>query len=407
MTSASQSERYTTVAIILHWLIALAIILMLAGGWYMTNLPDGAPGQYELYQLHKSVGITILLLTITRIIWRVMNPPPALPADMNEQEKTASHLVHMAFYGLMIVLPLTGWLYSSVSTKLDVPTVLYGVLSWPDVPYAEAMKTGLISSIANTSHTVLALLAVATLALHLGGALKHEFSAEEGVIKRMLPSGILGKTKTPSARGRGTLVAFGSAIAALVFVTGAPGVVTALSSDGAAFAAGSGIKANWTVDYDQSEIRFSGVHDGNDYTGTFQNWDAAIQFDPDAPEDADVEVTVSTASARASQKLYTDSLPSPEWLNVGAFPTATVQIVDITGIKDRAYTGAARLTLKDITIEREFQFVLDIEGDTATMTGQTILQRAPLDLGQDSDPDADWVSEDVTVDVTVVATRLD
>ena len=106
------------------------------------------------------------------------------------------------------------------------------------------------------------------------------------------------------------------------------------------------------MDYDQSEIRFSGVHDGNDYTGTFQNWDAAIQFDPDAPEDADVEVTVSTASARASQKLYTDSLPSPEWLNIGAFPTATVQIVDITGIKDRAYTGTARLTLKDITLAR-------------------------------------------------------
>ncbi|MEL7231810.1 MAG: cytochrome b/b6 domain-containing protein, partial [Pseudomonadota bacterium] len=363
MTTASQSERYTTVAIILHWLIALAIILMLAGGWYMTNLPDGAPGQYELYQLHKSVGITILLLTITRIVWRVMNPPPPLPADMNEQEKNASHLVHMAFYGLMIALPLTGWLYSSVSTRLDVPTVLYGVLSWPDVPYAEAMKTNLISGIANTSHTVLALLAVGMLALHLGGALKHELSAEEGVIKRMLPSGLLGKTKAPSTKGRGTLVAFGSAIAALVFVTGAPGVVIALSGGGAAFAAGSDIEANWAVDYDQSEIRFSGVHDGNDYTGTFQNWDAAIQFDPSAPEDANVEVTVSTASARASQKLYTDSLPSPEWLNIGAFPTATVEIVDITGIKDRAYVSTARLTLKDITIEREFQFVLDIDGD--------------------------------------------
>ncbi|MEM1390498.1 MAG: cytochrome b/b6 domain-containing protein [Pseudomonadota bacterium] len=407
MTTATQSERYTTVAIILHWLIALAIILMLAGGWYMTNLPDGAPGQYELYQLHKSVGITILLLTITRIIWRVMNPPPPLPSEMNEQEKTASHLVHMAFYGLMIVLPLTGWLYSSVSTRLDVPTVLYGVLSWPDIPYAEAMKTGLISGIANTSHTVLALLAVGMLALHLGGAIKHELSAEEGVIKRMLPGGLLGKTKAPQIKGRGTLVAFGSAVAALVLVTGTPNVIAALSGTGAAFAANNDIQANWAIDYDQSEIRFSGIHDGNEYTGSFNSWDAAINFDPDAPEDATVAVTVSTASARASQKLYTDSLPSPEWLNVSAFPTANVEILDISSTGDQAYLATARLTLKDITIDREFPFVLDIEGDSATMVGQAILQRQPLNLGQDSDPSADWVSEDVTVDVRVIASRLE
>ena len=80
---SAQSERYASVAITLHWLIAIALVGMIFGGWYMTDLPDGAPGQYFLYQMHKSVGITILLLTVARIIWRVMNPPPSLPDDMN------------------------------------------------------------------------------------------------------------------------------------------------------------------------------------------------------------------------------------------------------------------------------------------------------------------------------------
>ena len=72
---SASSQRYTTVAIALHWAIAVSIIGMIFGGWYMTDLPDGAPGQYFLFQLHKSLGITILLLTVTRILWRVMNPP--------------------------------------------------------------------------------------------------------------------------------------------------------------------------------------------------------------------------------------------------------------------------------------------------------------------------------------------
>ena len=407
MTTATQSERYTTVAIILHWVMALAILGLIFGGMYMSSLPDGAPGQYFLYQMHKSVGITILLLTVARILWRVMNPPTPLSEDMGRLEKAASHTVHMGFYALILLLPLSGWFYSSVSTNLSVPTVLYGVLSWPDVPFSEAMTTDAISNAANTTHGLLGRLTLLLLFLHVAGAVKHELSAEEGVVKRMLPGGLFGKTKAPGRKSRGTLLAFGSAVGALVLVTGTPSVIATLFGTGTAFAANTDVQANWAIDYDQSEIRFSGVHDGNEYTGTFNSWDAAINFDPDAPEEADVAVTVSTASARASKKLYTDSLPSPEWLDVGAFPTATVEILDISGIGDRAYAATTRLTLKDITIDREFQFVLDIKGDRATMVGQAILQRQPLNLGQDSDPGADWVSEDVTVDVTVVASRLE
>ncbi|MEL7102142.1 MAG: cytochrome b/b6 domain-containing protein, partial [Pseudomonadota bacterium] len=325
---SASSERYSSVAITLHWLIAIAIIGMIFGGWYMTDLPDGAPGQYFLYQMHKSIGITILLLTVARIIWRVMNPPPSLPADMNGLEKTASHLVHLGFYGLMILLPLTGWLYSSVSVKLDVPTVLYGVISWPDVPFVDSLKTESASGIVNFIHGRLAWVALLLLALHVAGAIKHELSAEEGVLKRMLP-GLFGKTEKPAAPGRGAMTAFGSALGILVVVAGASPVLSVLGESGAPVSADAAFEPNWTVNPDASSIIFSGTHDGNAFSGMFGNWDAAIQFDPSAPSEAEVRVTVSTNSVVSIQKLYADSLPSPEWFNTAAFPTASVEILDI------------------------------------------------------------------------------
>lgn len=401
---SASSERYTSVAITLHWLIAIAITGMILGGWYMGDLPDGAPGQYFLYQMHKSIGITILLLTVARIIWRVMNRPPALPDEMNDLEKTASHLVHFGFYGLMIALPLTGWLYSSVSVKLDVPTVLYGVISWPDVPFVEGLKTEAASGTVNFIHSKLAWVVLALLGLHVAGAIKHEFSAEEGVLKRMIP-GLFGKAEKPAAPGRGAMTAFGSALAVLVVVAGASPVLSVLSGSGQSVSVDAAFEPNWTVNPDTSSIQFSGTHDGNIYSGTFSNWDAAIQFDPDNPGTSDVRVTISTTSAKASQKLYTDSLPSPEWFNTAAFPTASVEILNIAAAGDTRYTSTARLTLKDLTVDADFPFSLEIEGDVAVMTGQAVFQRKALDLGQSSDPNADWVAEDVTVDVVVEASR--
>ena len=111
------------------------------------------------------------------------------------------------------------------------------------------------------------------------------------------------------------------------------------------------------------------------------------------------------ANATASQKLYEDSLPSPEWFNSAVFPTASVEILDIKSAGNGAFTSTARLTLKEITVDSAFPFSLTIDGAAARMTGQAVFQRTPLDLGQSSDPNADWVSEDITVDVVVEATR--
>ena len=117
----TETSRYSAVAIALHWAIALGILGMIWLGWNMDN-------NESLFQLHKSIGITILMLTIARIVWRVMNPVPPLPAEMKGWEKTLSSAVHYAFYGLMILMPLTGWLVVSTSYEFDIATVIFGTI---------------------------------------------------------------------------------------------------------------------------------------------------------------------------------------------------------------------------------------------------------------------------------------
>ncbi|MEM5518401.1 cytochrome b/b6 domain-containing protein [Henriciella sp. AS95] len=394
----TSSARYSAVAIALHWAIALGIIGMIALGWNME-------GNESLYQLHKSIGITILILTIARIIWRVMNPPPPLPEEMKPLEKTASHLVHWAFYGLMLAMPLTGWLLVSTSYDFDIPTVLYGLVSWPDIPGVGFLANETGHAIVEFVHSKLAWVAIALLVLHVAGAVKHEFSAEEGVLKRMLP-GLFGKTTRPSPPPHGFLVAFGAAIAvfALIafvpkFFSGGSGTAneTPLSSESGA--------SNWTVDHGQSGIYFSGTHDGNEYEGEFGDWSADIQFDPDNLEDASAVVTVRTASANASKKLYTDSLRSAEWFNVSDFATATATLSNFEKTGDDAYEADLTLAIKESSVTVPFTFELDIDGDEARMKGEATVQRTPLNLGQQSDPTADWVGEDVLIDVEVLASR--
>lgn len=401
-TRAARPPRYTAVAITLHWLIALMIAGLIAVGWYMGDLPDGAPGQQQLYQMHKSFGIMVLVLTLARIGWRVLNPPPPLPADMPAREKLASHAVHIGFYGLMLAMPLTGWLYVSTAYDFDVPTVLFGAISWPDIPGVGFLANPAGHGVVEFIHSKLAWLAIALIVLHVAGAVKHEFADEEGVFKRMVPW-IFGDTGGPAAPPRGAVLCFGGALAVFAAIAAVP----LLTQPGAATVpdAPPSAASNWTVDPDASAITFSGVHDGNRYEGRFERWQADITFDADALDAASATVRVETASAVTGTKLYDDSLKAAEWLDPRSFPVATVTLDDFRRSEEGGYVAEATLTLKDQSVSVPFRFDLALDGDTAEMTGSTSLSRSALDIGMKSDPGADYVADAVSIEVRVTATR--
>lgn len=177
------TERYGSVAMTLHWLIAVAIILMLIGGKYMHGLPNSDPSKFMLYQLHKSTGITILVLTIARIAWRFAGPVPPLPATMATWERWAAHTSHFLFYALMILIPLSGWAVASTSSS-GVPTVWFGLF---EVPHLPVPVTEEAHEAAEEGHELFGNLMILLLLVHVGAALKHHFWDRDTVLRRMLP----------------------------------------------------------------------------------------------------------------------------------------------------------------------------------------------------------------------------
>lgn len=188
------TDRYATVAILLHWLIAAAIVLQVV----LANRMEGpkGPTQFAVTQLHKSVGITILVLTLARLGWRLANPPPPLPATMSEWERRLARLAHVGLYGLMLAIPLTGWIMVSASTR-PIPLVLFGVAPFPDVPGMGGLAPAarhLWHEVGETGHGLLVKLLYVLVGLHVAGALKHQlFSRDEPVLARMAPGAVAGR----------------------------------------------------------------------------------------------------------------------------------------------------------------------------------------------------------------------
>jgi len=184
----SSSSAYSGVAITLHWVMAALILFMI---WLGRNMEN----HEARFQLHKSIGITLLVLTLARIVWRLYNKPPPLPSDVKPLDSKLSKLVQFGFYALMLMIPLGGWILVSVS-PFNVPTVLYETVSWPSLPLPRDEGTYKLLAFMHGKGATFGFLGL--LFLHMAGAIKHEIGHESGVLKRILPGR---KRNTPRARG--------------------------------------------------------------------------------------------------------------------------------------------------------------------------------------------------------------
>src|ERR1700760_2737966 len=110
MSVKNTTLRYGSVAMTFHWVIALLVIANICVGLYMGDLPRSDPMKFEIFQIHKSIGLTVLVLSVLRLLWRLMNPVPPLPAGMNRLLKFVAHVSHFALYFLIVFIPLTGYI---------------------------------------------------------------------------------------------------------------------------------------------------------------------------------------------------------------------------------------------------------------------------------------------------------
>lgn len=179
---------YSRASIALHWIIGLAIIGNLAGGLLLESLfnaPDPATRRFgfTVVQLHKSIGLTVLALSLWRLGLRLRQGFPALPPHMKPWERVLARATHYGFYALMIGLPLVGWVMVSAS-PLNFPTSYFGLFNWPHLPIGTSRT---VAGAAGWAHMVLGWTAIGLLALHVAGALKHHWIDRDDVLARMIP----------------------------------------------------------------------------------------------------------------------------------------------------------------------------------------------------------------------------
>jgi cytochrome b561 len=187
--AANTRTRYGNVAMTLHWLIAALVLTNLYLGLSFDSYPKGDPSLFQVVQIHKSIGLSVLVLSLARLIWRLVNPVPPLPAGMSPLLKFAAHATHYLLYFLIIAIPLSGWAMVSAS-RLSIPTHYFGLFDWPNIGFIANMpldqKHGLHEPL-EAIHTYLAWSAIVLVVLHVAAALYHQFFRRDDVLRRMFP----------------------------------------------------------------------------------------------------------------------------------------------------------------------------------------------------------------------------
>lgn len=191
MTNLTQMKtiQYTRTAMLLHWLIALFILINVTLALSVDLFPEswGRP----IVNTHKSFGILVLGLFFLRLSWRLANPPPPLPTAYSLREQVLAHWVHWGFYVLLFAIPMSGWLHDSAwKAAATHPMSLFGVIPWPRIPWVMNMEPTLKEhwhSLFGAAHEWLAYVLYAMFAVHVGGAIKHELSDRESSLQRMWP----------------------------------------------------------------------------------------------------------------------------------------------------------------------------------------------------------------------------
>lgn len=182
MRLGNDRRRWGALAMLFHWATALLVFAMLGLGFAMVEAVEDLAWKFRLYQLHKSIGFSLFLLVLLRLGWRLTQPVPDPPAGLDRHERLLARLTHGGLYALLLAMPVAGWI-STETSPLGIPTRIFGLFTLASPFGPDETLHGLFKQV----HEALAFLLLATVALHVGAALKHHLVTGDDVLRRMLP----------------------------------------------------------------------------------------------------------------------------------------------------------------------------------------------------------------------------
>lgn len=168
----------------------------------------------------------------------------------------------------------------------------------------------------------------------------------------------------------------------------------------------AGLAGDYDLIRDESYVQFSATHAGNEFTGHFTDWSADITFDADDLSNSQLSAEFRLESAKTGNKMYDGTLPKSDWFDIKNHPTATYAADQITKNSDGGYTANGKLTLRGITHDLPVDFTIDdLSIDPVVANGTAVIDRLAYNIGKESDPNAEWVSQDILVDIRVKASK--
>jgi cytochrome b561 len=180
MDLLDKNMTYSRISKFLHWLMALLIVAAFALGFVMTDIPGITPAKLKYFSWHKWLGVTVLLLTAFRLLWRLKHPAPPYLQFMPRWQILISGLAHGAMYVLMFAVPLSGYFYSLAA---GVPVVYLGIVPLPVFIDADPVLKPMLKEL----HEALTYGLLSVIVLHILAVIKHQFIDKDNMLKRMLP----------------------------------------------------------------------------------------------------------------------------------------------------------------------------------------------------------------------------
>ena len=389
-----RQSNYHPVARWLHWIIAGLLLAQ----YVLAELAELAEHNKQLVQQlallanHKSLGITILVLVAIRIGWRLTHPVAPL-ANQPCWQKRLAHVTHLLIYGLIVLLPITGWLMSSASSY---PVSWFQVWTLPDLVAAdEALEQFFIQAHALCWYSLLTLLA-----LHILATLKHQLIDHDGLFARMGSATWL----------VGSLLISAVAVTLLWQQPSTPvaidNAVTKAAEPGTVSLPDSSLSP-WLIDYPQSRLQFTGTQAGAEFSGRFTTWQADLRFDPDQLDKSRFEVSIDLASADTRDQQRDDMLRTEAFFAIARHPNAGFIATDFSRLADGSFSSQGELTIKGQRLPLRFDFTVQIADSQVLLTGRAVIDRIAFGIGTGEWLDTDWVGQMVEVDVSLTAALPD